>query len=193
MKKIFFKRILAYIIDCVILFFAMLVVNLFIPTFGDVEELNTRLTTSMESYTSGELTVDEFLEESEDISYDIMKATYISSIAGIVVYLLYFVVFQAYNNGQTLGKKWLKLQVVKTDDSNVDMNSLLRRSLFPYGILVNFILVVALLFASKHAYLSINTILSNIQMIIIFITIIMMFMKDRGIHDYLANTKVIEA
>lgn len=193
MKKIFFKRILAYIIDCVILFFAMLVVNLFIPTFGDVEELNTRLTTSMESYTSGELTVDEFLEESEDISYDIMKATYISSIAGIVVYLLYFVVFQAYNNGQTLGKKWLKLQVVKTDDSNVDMNSLLRRSLFPYGILVNFILVVALLFASKHAYLSINTILSNIQMIIIFITLIMMFMKDRGIHDYLANTKVIEA
>ena len=160
MKKIFFKRILAYIIDCVILFFVMLVVNLFIPTFGDVEELNTRLTTSMESYTSGELTVDEFLEESEDISYDIMKATYISSIAGIVVYLLYFVVFQAYNNGQTLGKKWLKLQVVKTDDSNVDMNSLLRRSLFPYGILVNFILVVALLFASKHAYLSINTILS---------------------------------
>lgn len=193
MKKIFFKRILAYIIDCVILFFAMLVVNLFIPTFGDVEELNTRLTTSIESYTSGELTVDEFLEESEDISYDIMKATYISSIAGIVVYLLYFVVFQAYNNGQTLGKKWLKLQVVKTDDSNVDMNSLLRRSLFPYGILVNFILVVALLFASKHAYLSINTILSNIQMIIIFITLIMMFMKDRGIHDYLANTKVIEA
>lgn len=193
MKKIFFKRILAYIIDCVILFFVMLVVNLFIPTFGDVEELNTRLTTSMESYTSGELTVDEFLEESEDISYDIMKATYISSIAGIVVYLLYFVVFQAYNNGQTLGKKWLKLQVVKTDDSNVDMNSLLRRSLFPYGILVNFILVVALLFASKHAYLSINTILSNIQMIIIFITLIMMFMKDRGIHDYLANTKVIEA
>ena len=158
-----------------------------------LEELNTRLTTSMESYTSGELTVDEFLEESEDISYDIMKATYISSIAGIVVYLLYFVVFQAYNNGQTLGKKWLKLQVVKTDDSNVDMNSLLRRSLFPYGILVNFILVVALLFASKHAYLSINTILSNIQMIIIFITLIMMFMKDRGIHDYLANTKVIEA
>ncbi len=193
MKKIFFKRILAYIIDCVILFFVMLVVNLFIPTFGDVEELNTRLTTSMESYTSGELTVDEFLEESEDISYDIMKATYISSIAGIVVYLLYFVVFQAYNNGQTLGKKWLKLQVVKTDDSNVDMNSLLRRSLFPYGILVNFILVVALLFASKHAYLSINTILSNIQMIVIFITLIMMFMKDRGIHDYLANTKVIEA
>lgn len=193
MKKIFFKRILAYIIDCVILFFVMLVVNLFIPTFGDVEELNTRLTTSMESYTSGELTVDEFLEESEDISYDIMKATYISSIAGIVVYLLYFVVFQAYNNGQTLGKKWLKLQVVKTDDSNVDMNSLLRRSLFPYGVLVNFILVVALLFASKHAYLSINTILSNIQMIVIFITLIMMFMKDRGIHDYLANTKVIEA
>ena len=113
MKKVFFKRILAYLIDCTILFFAMVLVNLFVPVFGDIEELNARLTTSMDNYTSGEITMDEFVEESNDISYDLMKATYISSIAGIVVYILYFVVFQAYNNGQTLGKKWLKLQVVK--------------------------------------------------------------------------------
>lgn len=193
MKKVFFKRILAYLIDCTILFFAMVLVNLFVPVFGDIEELNARLTTSMDNYTSGEITMDEFVEESNDISYDLMKATYISSIAGIVVYILYFVVFQAYNNGQTLGKKWLKLQVVKTDNNNVDINSLLRRSLFPYGILINFILVILLLFTSKSVYLNINTILSNIQIIIIFITLIMMFIKERGIHDYLANTKVIEA
>ena len=193
MKKVFFKRILAYLIDCTILFFAMVLVNLFVPVFSDIEELNARLTTSMDNYTSGEITMDEFAEESNDISYDLMKATYISSIAGIVVYILYFVVFQAYNNGQTLGKKWLKLQVVKTDNNNVDINSLLRRSLFPYGILINFILVILLLFTSKSVYLNINTILSNIQIIIIFITLIMMFIKERGIHDYLANTKVIEA
>ena len=193
MKKVCFKRILAYLIDCTILFFAMVLVNLFVPVFGDIEELNARLTTSMDNYTSGEITMDEFAEESNDISYDLMKATYISSIAGIVVYILYFVVFQAYNNGQTLGKKWLKLQVVKTDNNNVDINSLLRRSLFPYGILINFILVILLLFTSKSVYLNINTILSNIQIIIIFITLIMMFIKERGIHDYLANTKVIEA
>ena len=193
MKKVFFKRILAYLIDCTILFFAMVLVNLFVPVFGDIEELNARLTTSMDNYTSGEITMDEFAEKSNDISYDLMKATYISSIAGIVVYILYFVVFQAYNNGQTLGKKWLKLQVVKTDNNNVDINSLLRRSLFPYGILINFILVILLLFTSKSVYLNINTILSNIQIIIIFITLIMMFIKERGIHDYLANTKVIEA
>ena len=193
MKKVFFKRILAYLIDCTILFFAMVLVNLFVPVFGDIEELNARLTTSMDNYTSGEITMDEFAEESNDISYDLMKATYISSIAGIVVYILYFVVFQAYNNGQTLGKKWLKLQVVKTDNNNVDINSLLRRSLFPYGILINFILVILLLFTSKSVYLNINTILSNIQIIIMFITLIMMFIKERGIHDYLANTKVIEA
>ncbi len=193
MKKIFFKRILAYVIDCTILFFVMVLVNLFIPVFGDIEELNARLTTSMDNYTTGEITMDEFVEESNDISYNLMKATYISSIAGIVIYILYFVVFQAYNNGQTLGKKWLKLQVIKMDNSNVDINSLLRRSLFPYGILVNFILVILLLFTSKSVYLNINTILSNIQTIIIFITLIMMFIKERGVHDYLANTKVIEA
>ena len=104
----------------------------------------------------------------------ISKETYISTVVSIVIYILYFVVFQAYNNGQTLGKKVFKIQVVKNDDSMVDINTLLIRSLIPYGILVNFISLVLILFVGKGLYNNISTILSNTHLIVIFITIIMM-------------------
>lgn len=192
MNKLFFKRIIAYLIDCVILFGIMLIVNLFIPISSEANELNTKLTNLMNDYMAEKVTIEEFTEQSEDLNYDLTKATYISSVAGIVVYILYFVVFQAYNSGQTFGKKWLKIQTVKSDDSMVDIDTLLIRGLIPYGLLVNFILVIAILFINKNVYLTINNILNNIHMIIIFITLLMMMIKSRGLHDYLAKTKVEE-
>ncbi len=190
--KLGFKRIGAYILDCVILFFALTMVSLFVPVFGNVENLNDRTLEIMEEYINEEITEDKFIEESNNINYEISKATYIQTIVGIVIYILYFVVFQAYNNGQTLGKKVFKIQVLKTNGERPDINCLISRCLIPYGILVNFILVILILFASKEVYLNLNTILSNIHTVVIFLTIIMMFIKGRGIQDYLANTKVEE-
>lgn len=189
---IFLKRILAYLIDCIILFFVITVVNLFIPVNGDAIEMSNKLTSLMEEYVSQEITAEEFNEQTLDLNYKITKATYISSITSIVIYILYFVVFQAYNNGQTLGKKLFKIQVMKQDDSKADINTLLIRSLIPYGILVNFILVILILFVGKSFYMSANNILSNIHMIVIFATLVMMMIKSKGIHDYMAKTKVTE-
>ena len=190
--KLGFKRLVAFLLDCIILFFALTVVNLFVPTFGDIDNLSNRTLEIVEDYANGEITKDKFKEESNDINYELSKVSYLSTIAGIVIYILYFVVFQAYNNGQTLGKKVFRLQVLKTNDELPDINCLTKRCLIPYGILVNFILVVLILFVSKNTYLAINTILSNIHMCVIVATIVTMFIKNRGIHDYLSNTKVEE-
>lgn len=187
---VFFKRISAFIIDCIILLFAMVVVNMFIPVSGDATKLSERAMSLTNDYLEQTITLQEFNEQTKSINYDITKATYISTVASIVVYILYFVVFQAYNNGQTLGKKLLKIRVVKNDDSKVDINTLLIRSLIPYGILVNFILAVLMLFVKKGIYITISGALNNIQMIIIAVTIVMMLFKSRGLHDYWSKTKV---
>lgn len=192
MNKLFFKRIAAYLIDCFILFLLMLVVNLFLPVSGDVNDLNNQATNLMEELAEGKIDTREFGSKSASLNYDLTKATYISSIAGIVIYILYFVVYQAYNKGQTLGKKWLKLRVVKENDKQVDINTLLVRCLIPYGILVNFLLVVVILFVSKGMYINISNVLSNLHMAIIFVTLMFMMLKSRGLHDYLARTKVEE-
>ncbi len=192
MNKLFLKRVGAYLLDCTILFFALILVNLFVPTFGNISELNERLTDMTDKYMAHEITAKELTEESQDINYDISKATYLSSIAGVVIYILYFVVLPVYNNGQTLMKKVFKIKVLKTDDSKVDINTMFLRCLLPYGVLMNLVLVLLLLFVSKSLYLNINSALSTIHMFLMIITIIMMATQKRGLHDYIANTKVEE-
>jgi len=186
----FFKRIGAYMLDCIILFFAITLVNLFIPVSAETTEISNKMVDLMNDYIEEKISLEEFKKESSDLNYKLSKQTYISTVASIVIYILYFVVFQAYNNGQTLGKKLFKIQVVKHDDSMVDINTLLIRCLIPYGIFVNFISLVLILFVGKGLYNNIYTILSNAHLIVIAVTVIMMMIKSRGIHDYLAKTKI---
>lgn len=184
------KRLGAYIIDCIILFFIITLINVFIPVNGDINKLSNKLLKLSDDYIEEKISVEELRKQNEDINYEISKATYVSSIASIGVYLLYFVVFQAYNNGQTFGKKIFKIQVLKSDNSLVDINTLLIRCLIPYDILVNFILVILILFVSKPLYINISNVLNFAHMIIMVITLFMMMIKSRGIHDVLAKTKV---
>lgn len=190
--KLGFKRLGAYLLDCIILFFALTMINVFIPTFGNVEQLNNETMEVMDKYIKQEITEEKFTEEVNELNYELSKGTYLYTISGIVIYLLYFVAFQAYNNGQTLGKKVFKIQVLKKDDDVPGINSLFIRSLIPYGIFVNLVLVILILFASKEVYMSMNTVLNNIHMIVIFISILLMFIKGKSIQDYLAGTKVEE-
>lgn len=190
--KLFIKRLGAFFLDCIILFFALTFINLFIPTFVDVNDLNDRTMDITEKYINGEVTQEKYIEETNEISYLLQKGTYLTTIVGIVVYILYFVVYQAYNNGQTLGKKVFKIRVLKMDDDIPGINTLIRRCLIPYGILVNFILAILILILSKNVYNMFNIILTNLHLIVLGITILTMLIKKRGIHDYLANTKVEE-
>ena len=191
MRKLL-KRIGAFLVDCAILFFVLTITNLFIPKFVEVETLSDRTFEITQKYVDQEITEEKFIEETNNINYELSRGTYLSTISSIVIYILYFVVFQAYNRGQTLGKKLFRLQVLKTNGELPDINSLTGRCLIPYGILVNFISVILILFASKDIYLSVDGILGYVHIFVIFISIILMFINGRGIQDYLANTKVEE-
>ena len=190
--KLFFKRLGAFFLDCTILFFALTFINLFIPTFVDVNDLNDRTMEITPKYIEGEVTQEKFIEETNEISYLLQKGTYLTTIAGIIVYILYFVVYQAYNNGQTLGKKVFKIRVVKMDDDIPSINVLIRRCLIPYGILVNFILAILILVLNQDIYNTINVVLTNLHLVVLGMSILGMLIKKRGIHDYLANTKIEE-
>ena len=102
------------------------------------------------------------------------------------------------DNSQKIIDKYVKKypnkvkSFIKENGGRADVNTLLIRCLIPYGILVNFILIILILFVSKSLFLNISNILSNLHMIIIFITLIFMMIKSRGLHDYLAKTKIVE-
>lgn len=117
----------------------------------------------------------------------------------IGLYFLYFVVFVYFNNGQTVGKKLFKLQVVdKTGDpasfSKLCVRSLINGSNLYCG--VNFIVVIRILLSlanSSQVFFFSTIILGLINYVFEIAMVICLYVKKGEIllNDMVAGTKVI--
>lgn len=192
-KPVSYKRVLAYLLDIVIVTLVATLLTMFIPASEEYQQKSNELTDVIESYTNKEITDEEYLEKVNDISYVINKETVSTSIVTVVLTTIYFVVVAYYMEGQTLGKKIMKLKVVSTDDNKLTMNKLLIRSLIVDSILMNIISIVTILLMTKSLYLqTYDTITTIFGAIYIVIFSMILFREDgRGLHDLIAKTKVI--
>ena len=192
-KPVSYKRVLAYLLDIVIITLVATLLTMFIPTSQEYQQKSNELTEVMESFTEGEITQDEYLEKVNDISYVINKETVSTSIVTVVLTTIYFVVVAYYMEGQTLGKRIMKLKVVSTDDNNLSMNKLLVRSLIVDSILMNIISILTILLMTKSMYLQTYDTITTIFGAIYIVTFAMILFREdgRGLHDIIAKTKVI--
>lgn len=188
----FFKRFLAYIIDLMIISIVCSFFSVFLIDSNKVSKLVDEAGHTYQSYLEEKIDDEAFVSRVEDIGYDIVKSGSLYSIVSIGIYMLYFAVYQFKNNGQTIGKKLLKIKVVGIDD-DLTINQFVFRSFVIDSIFFNLLNVMGLLFLSKDLYLLFNSTLIIIQYLILFICAIMViFKKDhRGLHDIVARTKVI--
>ena len=192
MKPMSYKRIFAYLIDTLIVTFVASILTMAIPASSEYTKATEELTTVMEDYSKGEITDSEYLEKANDISYTINKESVSVSIVTVVLTTIYFVVVAYYMNGQTLGKKLMKLKIV-AEDNKLTMNKLLVRSLIIDSILMNMIGIVTILLLNKTLYLKTYDITTTIFGAIYIVTFAMILFKEdgRGLHDMIAKTKVV--
>ena len=127
-------------------------------------------------------------------NYNISKNSVISTIISMAIVIAYFAIFQFSLGGQTLGKKIMKLRVVKAKEKELNIFNYLIRCAILNGVIVNLLLVIFVNTLDVNSFYMANYIVSNIQSIIEIVIIIMIFMTNdsRGLHDYIAGTKVIE-
>ncbi len=187
------KRIIAYFLDMMIVIFISSLLTVFLPVSEKYNELNEEFTSLIEKYTSQEITMEEYFERNNDISYELSKESVMQTIVTIVISTFYYVVIIYFMNGQTLGKKILKIKIVSNNDKKLSMNNYLIRAFLINSILMNALSVITILFLSKSAYLKVYNSISYLFTAIMVVSLTMMlFRKDgRGLHDILANTKVI--
>ena len=116
------------------------------------------------------------------------------SLITIALNILYFVVYQLYNKGQTIGKKLMKIKIISTD-GELFMNQMIFRAFIANFILVDLISFLFMLTKSKELYFYGTGIFQFIQYIIVIVSVFMiMFRKDGcSIHDKLVHTKVIRS
>ena len=190
-KVLFTKRFLAFIIDMLLVgLIASLLSNPFIDNEKN-DQLSNELNTLITSYESEEKFV-EFLVQYVDIYYEISKTQGVVSFFTIILSVLYFVVYQLYNDGQTIGKKLLKIKV-KSEEGDLTMNQMIFRSLLANVILFNIIRFVFLTFYTKDTFYYLSMSVYLIEFIILFIsTMMVMFSKSgNSLHDIITHTKVI--
>lgn len=192
-KVSFVRRLCAYAIDYLIV---IILVSLISTPFVDAkktEKLEKESTEIIEKYHEGEITADEYLERYSSIYYGLSRSTGVMTFITIIIYIIYFVVFQLYNKGQTLGKKLMKIKVISLE-GELSMNQMIFRAFIVNMILLNIINFALITFTPKDIYIGVTATLSIIQYIIMFISIILATTKEgRTIHDRIARTKVVSA
>ena len=193
MKAYFLQRLVSYLIDFFIVIFIVTGITFFIPTSDTYKEAYEEANEISNLYFNGNISNVEYLSRYGDVSYTMAKETIVVTIIHLVVTVAYFGTYAYYMNGQTIGKKIMKIRVVNKDNSNVVHSILIFRTAIIYGVIESIISLIILQFISSNMYLYAITPLEFLQYIFVLISLFMiMFRKDgRGLHDILFKTKVI--
>jgi uncharacterized RDD family membrane protein YckC len=196
MKASMFKRILAYVIDFFVILLISNIIVGFLPNNDKIIVKNNEITEFIMENKDVLLSNDvekmeTFNATLNDYSYDLSKLSLWPNLLKITLYFLYFITFQSYNNGQTLGKRILKLETVDKDGDSPKFKQMLIRGIILYPILFVLLDVIFINILSKSMYFDVSNILYYIKYGLFFVCFITALISGRGIHDKLAGTSVI--
>lgn len=190
----FRKRLLAYIIDILIVGFIISFVSFLIPNSHNVENLNNELINITENYVSENIDFSSYINQYASTNYSIEREMFLFSLIGVVISILYFVVFPLYNDGQSFGKKRLGIKIVSCNDESVSANGLVIRYLLMDGIGVSILSMCFIFIFKDLSYFISRSILSFLQFLVVIVSVFMViYRRDfRSLPDLVAGTKVIE-
>lgn len=189
------KRIFAYLID---IFIVSILVNLilYLPFLKNTQE--RYLETSNEYFeeifnsTSGSSDLTE--EELIKTVYNFQKDTQAINILTVGVSFIYFGVIAFICNGQTLGKKILKIKVAPVKGDKLNPQLFILRAIIICNIIPRIAIIIITNYGGMTTWYTLYNIINNLQNVINFVIIGFIIFRDdeRGLHDLICNTKVID-
>ena len=193
MKASFLKRLVAFILDILIFSLIFGIFTMIIPESNNVTVLNGQLSDLSESFLSQELTISAYFHQYAGIMHSLDKELFLSNLLNFVLMIGYFAVLPFYYYGQTLGKKIMKIKIVK-DNDELTMNDLLIRNIIINGFLFNLIGFALIFLVNDLTYFIIISILCFIEILLVIISVFMVLYRHdkKGLHDLWCKTSVIE-
>lgn len=188
------KRIIAFVIDIVIVSLVVSLINL-LP----LDPYKDKYKDAYEKYNevvqkSTEDEKNDYKDEIIELNYEVYKYRTYSSMFSATSLILYFGVLPLVMNGQTLGKKIMKLRVISNNEKKLNFWKYLIRIVILNNIWLSLINIGAVYVVSGVKFYYVTYVISMLSSLIYMLNLIMvMFRKDnRGLHDMVAGTKVIE-
>ena len=194
-KALFVQRFIAFLLDIFILSSIASLISYPFLDAKSIDKLNKNSSEVIEKYTTGEIDMDTYVDEVKGISYQLSQKQGVVSLVTLFLAVSYFIVYQYYNNGQTIGKKLMKIKVVSSTDKEITMNSFIFRSLIVNSILVDMISFAIVIFGNETAYFYGVAICGIIKYTLLLICgfMVMWSKSGLGLHDRIAHTTVVKA
>ena len=188
------KRISAYIID-------YLFIILMITLVSQIKFINPKYDKYIETLNEYNVLYEEILDNNISIInsseftttyYNLEKYGLSTSISTIVIYLLYFVGFQKWNNYQTLGKKVFNIKIVS--EKKISWLKMLLRSIISYNLIFQILSILALFILNENNYLIGDILITIVGNIFLYLNLFMIIFnkKHLGIHDIICKTEIKE-
>ena len=180
MNHTFFKRIGAY-------------VPFLNPSRDAYSEKYNELVNLQEQYTSNEISLDEYNQAFVPIAYEIYRYNTYYVIIDLVCTLLYFGVLQFFCKGQTIGKKLFQIRVVSNDERPLTIVNFILRTVVLSNMIISIALQCIVHFMDVDHYYMVYENVNLVGSIILYIMLFMIVVRadGRGLHDFVANTKVV--
>ena len=187
------KRIIAFVIDIVIISLIFRVVSI-LPIDPYKEKYNETYKKYTEVVKDNKEVSDENKDEIIELNYEVYKYRTYSSIISASIFVLYFGVLQYALKGQTVGKKLMKIKVESSNDKKVTIWKYILRIIVLNNIWLSLLNTGAVYIFKDVNFYYVTYVISMISSLLYMMNLIMiMFRNDnRGIHDFVAGTKVVE-
>lgn len=189
----FIQRFIAIIIDVVLVSLIAQIISIPFINDSNIQKLTDSRDEVLEKYNNKEIDIKTATVEYANITYEISKDQGVFVLVTVVLEMLYFMVYQFYTKGQTIGKKIMKIKVV-SNKGELSMNDLVLRSLLIDFILFDFMEFVIITFVGDPiSSVGLQVICEGLGYLIIIISCLMvMYSKNRrGLHDLVADTSVV--
>ncbi|MCI8446123.1 MAG: RDD family protein [Bacilli bacterium] len=186
------KRLLAYVIDLLIIGLCFGPIVMSKEKDENLMKLRSELNIVNELRANKEYKASEHFERYTVITQQIDQECIIYKVLNIIFILGYFTILPYFWNGQTIGKRVMKIKVMSEEDEKVTIvNYLIRNLINGLGHVILILLFLYLL--PNKMYFAVQLILSFIQIILVMTSIYMiLYRKDkRGLHDVFSGTKVV--
>ncbi len=208
MKRPVLKRVIAYIIDIfLVLFISSVFSNIAIinPYLDEYTSISEEYLNLFNNSVPGEtenieevMNITSILENETLLENMTYKTSYYGvylNIICIVISLLYFVVFQYFNDGKTIGKAIFGIKVVTNDMKKPKITNFLIRSVIIDRIAIDICSVLLIRFASEAVFKEYSYLIDVLAYGIVLASFLLMIFREdaRGLHDLLADTVVINS
>lgn len=200
-KKLW-PRIWAFVIDVVIVFLlSSMICNIkFLnPTYDEYSNTYDKYQEIYKKFQDGKLDVSDFYKQTDNLTYDLYRYGTSNYIIYLVVIIGYFVFFQKYSNGQTIGKRVNKIKVINNNGDNPSIKIYLLRVMFIFILGLGGIFsgitcaILPHLLSSSNLSTWISAVSITNMLLALIDCEVLIARKDRkALHDIVCNTMVVE-